>query len=359
MDNIILKVRKLVDRCFRKHIDLNIGRFAEYNEEDICRVLEYAAENGTSITWSAPHLRRKGCNLPDGDTVLRQLSKNSWQDLGRGFRGIINEQLLKAKKQRIFTSPVEIAIDFNEIEWYGEELHFIVHGQAKNGTRKFIRFACLSVLKPGRKFIVATVPVFSDTRKEDVIGLLLPEAEKWMKMRRIFIDRGFYGAKIPKMLDEKGLQYIMLARETKGIKKAMKSLLHKGKHIKPYTIRNRYGETKCTLFLCWDRKRRKWSPFITNIPVNERTRTALGKEYRQRWNIETSFRVKNGFLAKTSSMNYSVRYVIYMFAIVMYNFWILANMLYSLAQRPHSYAPEIRVIDFCFEMLDLIFPGIR
>jgi hypothetical protein len=168
---ILLKVRKLVDRAFNKHIDLDIGQFAEYDEVDICRVLEYAAENGTSITWSAPHLRRKGCKLPDGDTVLRQLSKNSWQDLEKRFRPIINEQLLKARKQRMFTRPVEIAVDFNDIEWYGEELNFIVHGQAKNGTNKFIRFVCLSVLKPGRKFIVATVPVFSETKKEDAVAL--------------------------------------------------------------------------------------------------------------------------------------------------------------------------------------------
>jgi hypothetical protein len=120
-----------------------------------------------------------------------------------------------------------------------------------------------------------------------------------MKIRRVFIDRGFYGVEIPKMMEKRGLQYVMLARKTKRIKKEMKSLLSRGEHVTPYTIiRSKHETADCTLFLSWDKKRRKWSPFVTNIPVSESTRTALGDEYRRRWNIETSFRVKNGFVAK-------------------------------------------------------------
>jgi IS4 transposase len=54
----------------------------------------------------------------------------------------------------------------------------------------------------------------------------------------------------------------------------------------------------------------------------------LGRMYSKRWGIETSYRVKkHSFLGKTTSKNYVVRLFYFMFSVLLYNLWILADIL--------------------------------
>jgi len=49
--------------------------------------------------------------------------------------------------------------------------------------------------------------------------------------------------------------------------------------------------------------------------------------YSKRWGIETSYRVKHGFRGKTTSKNYMIRQFYFMFSVLLYNLWILADVL--------------------------------
>ena len=50
--------------------------------------------------------------------------------------------------------------------------------------------------------------------------------------------------------------------------------------------------------------------------------------YSKRWGIETSYRVKKyAFRGKTTSKNYIIRLFYFMFSVLLYNLWILANIL--------------------------------
>jgi len=50
--------------------------------------------------------------------------------------------------------------------------------------------------------------------------------------------------------------------------------------------------------------------------------------YAKRWGIETSYRVKkHSFRAKTTSKNYHIRLFYFLFSVLMYNLWILADIL--------------------------------
>ena len=58
----------------------------------------------------------------------------------------------------------------------------------------------------------------------------------------------------------------------------------------------------------------------------------LAALYSKRWGIESSFDVeKNSYLAKTASKNYSVRLFYFFFAVLLYDLWILADILVCLA----------------------------
>jgi putative transposase len=54
--------------------------------------------------------------------------------------------------------------------------------------------------------------------------------------------------------------------------------------------------------------------------------------YGKRWGIESSYKVKKqSYLPKTTSKNYLIRLFYFMFSVLMYNLWILADILIWLA----------------------------
>jgi len=71
--------------------------------------------------------------------------------------------------------------------------------------------------------------------------------------------------------------------------------------------------------------------FATNIEFDEndaKLAERLLMLYSKRWGIETSYRVKkHSFRGKTTSKNYKVRLFYFMFSVLLYNLWILADIL--------------------------------
>jgi len=75
--------------------------------------------------------------------------------------------------------------------------------------------------------------------------------------------------------------------------------------------------------------------FATNEQFNENDvdlAARLFLLYGKRWGIETSYKVKkHSFLPKTTSKNYLIRIFYFLFSVLMYNLWLLADILIWLA----------------------------
>jgi putative transposase len=75
--------------------------------------------------------------------------------------------------------------------------------------------------------------------------------------------------------------------------------------------------------------------FATNIDFNENDvglTERLFYLYGKRWSIETSYRVKkHSFRPKTTSKNYFIRLFYFLFSTLLYNLWILADILICIA----------------------------
>ena len=71
--------------------------------------------------------------------------------------------------------------------------------------------------------------------------------------------------------------------------------------------------------------------FATNISFDEndaKLAERLLMLYSKRWGIETSYRVKkHSFRGKTTSKDYRIRLFYFMFSVLLYNLWILADVL--------------------------------
>jgi len=144
-------------------------------------------------------------------------------------------------------------------------------------------------------------------------------------IRRVYVDRGFYSIRVVRLLQGLGLKFLMPARQTAPVKRAVERMVQRKQYRKRYTIRNPSDSTTCNLFVVYDRDEEEWQPFITNLTVTEDNREHLGESYRRRWGIETGFRMKNQYRVKSTSRVYSVRFFLVMMAIALYNFWVLLN----------------------------------
>ena len=75
--------------------------------------------------------------------------------------------------------------------------------------------------------------------------------------------------------------------------------------------------------------------FATNEEYNENDvnlAEGLFLLYGKRWGVETSYRVKkHSYLPKTTSKNYFIRLFYFMFSVLLYNLWLLADILIWLA----------------------------
>ena len=67
--------------------------------------------------------------------------------------------------------------------------------------------------------------------------------------------------------------------------------------------------------------------YVTNIKEAGDDPKAWAKVYARRWAIETNYRViKHDFLAKTTSRKFSVRVFYWLFAVMLYNAWVLLDV---------------------------------
>ena len=360
MKEIVARIHKTFLQDLKNNLDLGMGAQSTYDESAISLVLEHSAENVITPTEASAQLRLLGYKTPDGDTVFHHLSRQERESIQRCFGGIISDTISKAKRQRLLNIPLDYAIDFNDIPWYGKHKRFTIVDRHRNGTKRFIRFANGSVVHAGRRFIVASIPVTPKTKKWKIVEVLITRArELGIRIRRVFLDRGFYAVHVLKVLNDNGLKYVTLAPENKSIRKRMMALLQKNKRITTYTMWSWRDNTSITtnLFLFWNRGRRAWQPFITNTEINEINRVSLGESYRARWSIETSFRVKNGFRIRSRSGIHVVRIALYLTGIALYNLWVLLNIWEARRFGEEPEKPRISVARFLFYIEILLHSG--
>ena len=132
-----------------------------------------------------------------------------------------------------------------------------------------------------------------------------------------------------KLLQSMGINFIMPAVRNERIKRMLNEFA-KGNIPSVYEIGSK-------VYLVIARKKgsreedkpdEKFIAFVTNIKFDdpERIVDIIPEEYRYRWGIETSYRVEDGFEAKTTSRNFTLRVIYFMLSIILYNLWILTRV---------------------------------
>jgi hypothetical protein len=239
-----------------------------------------------------------------------------------------NEKTIKiAKRQGRLLAPVPLAIDWIDLMFYGDKnAPMVVGTQHKNGSNYAYRYITASILSDQERFVIAAQP-FLEANKEnilDTITTMLKEIRSQIKISYILFDRAFYLIDLISFLENEKIAFLIHAPAQNLPKSASQGKLplaitYKSKAHKKYP-EHIYD------IIGFEWANEKWF-FATNMKFDKKNLISVIEIFRKRWGVETGYRMINQFLPKTTSKHYGVRLFYFYFACIMYNAWVLFNLI--------------------------------
>jgi hypothetical protein len=223
---------------------------------------------------------------------------------------------------------MKMAIDFTEEPYYGKLDMYVTRSKYKSGTDTFHTFATISVVGKDEKerLTLYSLPVTMLDTKEYISKEI---ARKLTKAISIDDKQSFFKTEIIKLLESMGINFIMPAVRNERIKRMLNefakgnipSVNEMGSKVYLVIAKKKGSREE-------DKPDDKFIAFVTNIKFDdpERVVDIISEKYRYRWGIETSYRVEDGFEAKTTSRNFTLRVIYLMLSIILYNLWILTRV---------------------------------
>ncbi|MBI2559057.1 transposase [Candidatus Woesearchaeota archaeon] len=349
-----------------KHVQFKQHHNAYYDKNDIIDLLTHSALTNSCLESASKTIKDSiKRQKPSADTVLRYLAKFEQEEILTTFQRTFGYTFKVAKKMRVFQRPVDIAIDFHDMHYYGNENdNFVVEAKPDRGTLHYFRFITLAIVVKGRRFTIRAKPVhkIDFSFRERLVEELLNYATTKFKIRNVYLDAGFFDNKIIKLLNNYGLKYIIRAQANKKIQK----LTNRKKElpiVMPYFLA---GKAYTQLVVVNVRKKEsvkkgeKRVYFLTNLSVTEIDYETIDRLYRRRWSIETSYRVKkHSIRIKTTSKNHIIRCFLFMFTVALYNLWYLANIIVGWKTKRNWIVPFIPAKLFISKLLYTYTPPLK
>jgi len=333
------RLLSILDRCLTLEIKPN----AIYTKQD---VLEPAIRAQAENTFIESACRRSG--RISSDDVFYHLDKLSMDEITDCLDEGIEDALTRIRKKYRISGKVDIAIDVNEISYYGKDENlFILGGKQKAGTNKFYKVITLCIVSRGKRYTLAAIPISFFDITVKLLEQLVKIARKYVEIRYAFLDRGFLSVDSINKLYELNTQFIIPIKRNDRVIQVMKNCFLQGIERTPYTMRS--GNREAAFDLVVHETDDDLVGFATNIQGEPKKISNL---YRKRWGIETSYRVKNNFFGKTCSRKPKIRLLFIMLSFLLYNIWVMVNRLLVLRDL------HVTAGDMCIEFVRLIENGI-
>jgi len=324
------EISKLFKKRFSAILDLNIDKNAIYSKNDFINLILHMCNTNDFAENGSHTFKLQQQKTPNGDTLLYHLKNYEDLDqLKRMFVSMFEMIWETARQANHFPKTVDCSIDYTSWHFYGDKnAPMVTEMKPDRGTTHCYKFATINISERNQRFTLLAIPVGPFDNKEEILKTLLDYARQRIKIRRLYVDRGFFDSKSIALFKRYQIKFLMPCTANERIKKVLE-VVPSPTVIKDY-------EMKKTLFnvvVVNDEDENKRA-FATNIEFNENDvglSERLFHLYSKRWSIETSYRVKkHSFRPKTTSKNYFIRLFYFLFSALLYNLWILIDILICL-----------------------------
>ena len=312
--------------------------------DDPVEVLAYASVNRVSLEAARAELEE----LPSANR-LREVLRAALPErpqLQRALNTILRQQLPRCllKGKRSYT----VAIDLTLIPYHGQpqkEKAKVVRGAPKAGTTHFHGYATISVVHSKQRYVVALRFIEAGETMAAIVGKLLDRLKTLgIKLRRLYLDKGFCATPVFKRLDRRKIRYVVPI-PVRGKSGGVRDLFVGPKgYWTPYTFHGqKYGIYTVQAVVVrrytkgrFKRKGVKWFAYaVAGLPPSLTPRQVF-ELYRQRFGIETSYRQMNQVRARTSTRNPTIRLLLIGLAFILVNVYVALRESLTSVRQPET-----------------------
>jgi putative transposase len=310
--------------CLLEHLSLDME--GGYTLQDLFEILLRVASRSDSIEHTTQRLE----GVPSGNSIRYHLDK---LDDITTLQSQLNAALQSRIPPKIRKGKHRIAIDLHLIPYYGNVNSvtepYIYRSQAKAGTTSFFAYATVYVICRNKR---VTLGIHAVHRQETLVAtityLLAMLTPLRVRIKRLYLDRGFYSVPVIRWLKALNIPFLMPAviRGKSGGTRQL--LVGRKSYATRYTLNSPlYGSVTCQMrVICSYYKGFKGKHGIQyTLYVVHRVTVALDQmhqHYKDRFGIETSYRMKNGCRIRTTSKKPVTRLLFVALAFILVNLWV-------------------------------------
>ena len=351
------EISTLFKKRFSSVIELNTKRNSVYQKNDLIDLMLHMCNTNDFAENGSRTFQLQRTKTPNGDTLLYHLK--DYQDIEqikRMFMSMFEMIWETARKANQFQRIVDCSIDYTSWHFYGDKnAPMVTEMKPDRGTTHCYKFATITISEKNQRFTLLAIPVGPFDNKQEILRTLLEYALQRVKIRRLYVDRGFFDSESIELFKYYHLKFLMPCSANERIKKIY-DVVPSPTVIKDYEMKN----AVFNVVVVNDELGVKRA-FATNIDFNENDvglAERLFNLYSKRWGIETSYRVKkHSFRPKTTSKNYFIRLFYFMFSVLLYNLWLLADIFVCLAVLGVFNGDHIITSKYFCSILVLVDPG--
>ena len=260
------------------------------------------------------------------DTLHRHLKNVSEIDLKRAFEFNTRQAI-----GRMGLGRVTLAIDTTQELYYGNNGKMNVR-QVRNekGADEAFSYLVLTIVEP-KPLPLMAIPYRQGNDLTTLVKELLEYARKLpFIIELILFDRGFYIWDLISYLSSVKLKYLIFVPQNKAMKKyiAQTTLIASFEHTGKYNKKKSYFIGRTMIVVIKDLIKNKlnyyWC-FATNLKQS----VYLIYKYKQRWQIETDFRMQDEARIKTKSNYHIIRYFYFMTSLILLANWEVDRLKHS------------------------------
>lgn len=287
------------------------------------KALVDCSRNGKSLEWYS--LRHD----LSADSFFHHFTKHGLDEMTRLCNSFFVMSFDRLVESGWRCDKAVVAIDFNDVEYWGvmDSLTIKTIGKKVKGVSKVYRYATVAIVAKNFKFTLACLPFRPGDRVDEVVRSLLEIAGSMVQVDLVLMDRGFYNSDVFNTIEELGLSYLVHAKKSEKTDQLYREARQDGTWTRSYTINKHTPRRRDITLYFRDDARYDYMIMVCNKKLDKADVALLFEVYRERWNIENSYKDSNSFKTRTTSKNHAYRYLLYCLSHLLVN---LLTMLKTL-----------------------------
>lgn len=321
--------------CLVEHIPIEMHGACD--PETLFSLLLRAASTNDSLEHTCDLLEDGPC----GNTLRYHLDQ--YHDVG-ALEDAVNAAFHARLPRGLGRRRHRLAIDLNLLPYYGmptaEEAPYIYRSQAHAGTCSFYAYATCYVICRGKRVTLALTAVRRAETMVAILTRLLARVHQLaIQVKRLSLDRGFFSVPVIRWLTALEIPFVMpvILRGKHG---GTRQLLTGGPSYQTwYTMHSAdYGAVRFQVAVVCryrngkaDKHGREYFVYaLYRVPLRG---GALFHDYRRRFGIESSYRLKNDCRITTTTKNPAVRLLFVGIAFLLLDLWVYLLWTYVSCPR--------------------------